>query len=254
MGRLDGKVAIVTGSARGQGEAEARLFVAEGARVVLGDVLDEQGEAVAKDLGNQATYVHLDIRDEDAWASTVKAALAFGPLNVLVNNAAVTHFASIEETTTEDFNRVVAINQLGTFLGMRSVIPSMKQAGGGSIINVSSIDGLQAKNGLVAYSGTKWAIRGMTKVAALELGRHGIRVNSLHPGGVDTVMGNPLGSDRVDEFYQNLPLARCGKPIDIARMALFIASDDCSYSTGAEFIADGGWNAGEIVSALPGAR
>jgi len=254
MGRLDGKVAIVTGSARGQGEAEARLFVEEGARVVLGDVLDAEGEAVAKDLGSQASYVHLDIRNEDDWANAVKAALAFGPLNVLVNNAAITHFASIEDTTTDDFNRVVAINQLGTFLGMRSVIPAMKQAGGGSIVNVSSIDGLQAKNGLVAYASTKWAIRGMTKVAALELGRHGIRVNSLHPGGVDTVMGNPLGSDRVDEFYQNLPLARCGKPIDIARMALFIASDDCSYSTGAEFIADGGWNAGEIVSVLPGGK
>ena len=147
--------------------------------------------------------------------------------------------------------RVVSINQVGTFLGMRTVFRPMKQAGGGSIVNVSSIDGLQAKNGLVAYAASKWAIRGMTKVAAIEFGRHDIRVNSLHPGGVDTVMGNPTAMEDIDQFYRNYPIPRCGKPIDIARLALFMASDECSYSTGAEFSADGGWAAGERIKWLP---
>ena len=252
MGRLDGKVAIVTGASRGQGEAEARLFVEEGARVVLGDVLDDEGEAVAKELGDAARYVHLDVRSESDWSRAVAAATAFGPLGVLINNAAVTHFSAIVDTRVEDFERVVAVNQTGTFLGMRAVIEPMKAAGGGSIVNVSSIDGLQAKNGLVAYASTKWAIRGMTKVAALELGRFGIRVNSLHPGGVDTVMGNPTRDPNVDKFYARIPLQRAGRPIDMARLALFLASDECSYSTGSEFVADGGWGAGEILRALPG--
>jgi len=252
MGRLEGKVAIITGAARGQGECEARLFVSEGARVVLGDVLDEQGRQVAAELGEAATFVHMDIRRESDWAAAVQAAGRFGTLNVLLNNAAITHFASIEDTTLEDYQRVIGINQVGTFLGMRAVIAPMKAGGGGSIINVSSIDGLQAKNGLVAYAASKWAIRGMTKVAAIELGRYGIRVNSLHPGGVDTVMGNPAGMENIDLFYKNYPIPRCGRPIDIARMALFMASDDCSYSTGSEFIADGGWHAGQVIKELPG--
>lgn len=253
MGRLDGKVAIITGAARGQGESEARLFAQEGAKVVLGDILDDLGKAVAEDIGDRATYLHMDIRKEEDWTRAVDAAESFGPLNVLVNNAAITHFASIQDTTLDDYRRVVDINQIGTFLGMRAVVEPMKRAGGGSIINVSSIDGLQAKNGLVAYASTKWAIRGMTKVGALELGRFGIRVNSLHPGGVDTQMGNPVGMKDIDSFYKNYPIPRCGLPIDIARMALFMASDECSYSTGSEFIADGGWHAGEILQALPGA-
>jgi 3alpha(or 20beta)-hydroxysteroid dehydrogenase len=252
MGRLDGKVAIITGAARGQGEAEARLFVEEGARVVMGDILDEEGQKVASELGDAAVFLHMDVREEADWQAAVTAAERFGPLNVLVNNAAVTHFAAIGDTTLEDYNRVVAINQVGTFLGIRSVIEPMKAAGGGSIINVSSIDGLQAKNSLIAYVSSKWAIRGMTKVAALELGRHGIRVNSLHPGGIDTPMGNPMGRDDIDQFYQDHAIPRCGVPMDIARMALFMASDECSYSTGSEFVADGGWNAGQILPNLPG--
>ena len=252
MGRLDGKVAIITGAARGQGECEARLFVEEGARVVMGDVLDDEGQAVADDLGDAAVYLHMDIRHERDWQRAVAAAEKIGPLGILINNAAITHFASLTDTTLEDYNRVIAVNQVGTFLGMRSVVEPMKAAGGGAIVNVSSIDGLQAKNGLVAYAASKWAIRGMTKVAALELGRFGIRVNSLHPGGVDTVMGNPAGIE-IDQFYKDYPIPRCGKPIDIARMALFMASDECSYSTGCEFVADGGWHAGQIIKWLPGA-
>ncbi len=250
-GRLKDKVAIITGASRGQGACEAKLFVEEGARVVLGDIIDDEGQALAKELGEAARYVHLDVREESDWAEAVKAAAEFGPLGVLVNNAAVVHFSALKDTTLEDYNRVVAINQVGTFLGMRSVFEPMREAGGGSIVNVSSIDGLQAKNGIVAYASTKWAIRGMTKVAAIEFGRHNIRVNSLHPGGVDTIMGNPASMDNIDEFYKDQPIPRCGQPIDIARLALFMASDDCSYSTGSEFIADGGWHAGELQRALP---
>jgi 3alpha(or 20beta)-hydroxysteroid dehydrogenase len=250
-GRLEGKVAIITGGSRGQGECEARLFVEEGARVVIGDVLDDEGEAVARDLGEQATYVHLDVRNEEDWDRALVRAEKFGALNILINNAAITHFASLTDTTLEDYQRVISINQVGTFLGLRSVFEPMKRGGGGSIVNVSSIDGLQAKNGLVAYASSKWAIRGMTKVAAIEYGRHNIRVNSLHPGGVDTLMGNPTSMEDVDTFYANQPIPRCGRPIDIARLALFMASDECSYSTGSEFIADGGWHAGEYIPYLP---
>jgi 3alpha(or 20beta)-hydroxysteroid dehydrogenase len=249
-GRLAGKVAIITGAARGQGAAEARLFVEQGARVVLGDVLEE-GREVAESLGDAATFLPMDIRREEDWAAAVEAAEAFGPLNVLVNNAAVVHFASIVDTTLEDYGRVVDINQTGTFLGIRSVIDPMKRAGCGSIINVSSIDGLQAKNGIIAYAASKWAIRGMTKVAALELGHHNIRVNSLHPGGIDTVMGNPTGLSNIDEFYKRYPIPRAGRSEEIAQLALFLASDESSYSTGSEFVADGGWSAGEFQRFLP---
>jgi 3alpha(or 20beta)-hydroxysteroid dehydrogenase len=254
MGRLDGKVAIITGGARGQGEVEARLFVEEGAKVVIGDVLEEEGRAVAKDIGADCTFVPMDVRKPESWQAATEAADAYGGVSVLVNNAAVTHFESVEKTKLDDYMRVIEINQVGCFLGMQAVIPAMKTAGIGSIVNVSSIDGLQAKNGIVAYAASKWAIRGMTKVAALELGHHGIRVNSLHPGGVDTVMGNPAGMDTIDEFYKDQAIPRCGRSEDIARMALFIASDECSYSTGAEFVADGGWNAGTRLKWLPGAR
>jgi len=254
MGRLDGKVAIITGGARGQGEAEARLFVAEGAKVVIGDVLEDEGRAVAKDVGADCTFVPMDVRKPESWQQAVAAAAAYGGVNVLLNNAAVTHFESIEKTQLADYMRVIEINQVGTFLGMQHVIPVMKEKRQGSIVNVSSIDGLQAKNGIVAYAASKWAIRGMTKVAALELGHHGIRVNSLHPGGVDTVMGNPAGMDTIDEFYKDQAIPRCGRSEDIARMALFIASDECSYSTGCEFVADGGWNAGTRLKWLPGGR
>jgi 3alpha(or 20beta)-hydroxysteroid dehydrogenase len=249
-GRLAGKVALITGAARGQGAAEARLFVAQGAKVVLGDVLEE-GQAVAESLGDAARFVRMDIRREQDWLAAVAAAQAFGPLNVLLNNAAVVHFSSIVDTTLEDYKRVIDINQVGTFLGIRSVVEPMKAAGGGSIINVSSIDGLQAKNSLIAYAASKWAIRGMTKVAALELGRYGIRVNSLHPGGVDTLMGNPAGLENIDDFYSRYPIPRAGRSEEIAQLALFLASDESSYSTGSEFVADGGWMAGEFSKDLP---
>jgi 3alpha(or 20beta)-hydroxysteroid dehydrogenase len=252
MGRLDGKVAIVTGAARGQGEAEARLFVAEGARVVLGDVLDDLGKAVADDLGDRATYLHLDVGREEDWSEAVRAAASFGPLSVLVNNAAIIRPAAIVDTTLADYLSVISVNQVGCFLGIRSAVEPMRSAGGGSIVNTSSIDGVGSKNGLISYTASKFAVRGMTKTAALELGQYGIRVNSIHPGGVNTPMGNPLGDDRIAPAFARLPIPRIGEPIEIAYMALFLASDEASYCTGAEFVVDGGWTCGDLEPGLPG--
>lgn len=253
MGRLSGKVAIITGGARGMGGATARLFVENGAKVVIGDVLDDVGQALADELGDSAVFMHMDISQSADWQSAIAAAAGLGQLNVLVNNAAILHVASITDTSEEDYMRVIRINQLGTFLGMQAVIPAMKAAGIGSIINVSSIDGLQSKNGLIAYSASKWAVRGMTKSAAIELGQHGIRVNSVHPGGIKTEMGG--GEDTPDEianeFYKSHPLPRVGKAHEVANVSLFLASDEASYCTGSEFVADGGWFAGLRQDIMP---
>lgn len=254
MGRLTGKVALVTGGARGLGEATVRLFVEEGAKVVIGDVLEDAGEQLAKDLGPSASFLRMDVRDEGDWQRAIGRAQQLGPLNVLVNNAAVVHMASIVDTTNEDYRRVFEINQFGTFLGIRSVVAPMKAAGGGSIVNVSSIDGLHSSAGLSAYSSTKWAVRGLTKNAAIELGPYGIRVNSVHPGGMYTAMG---GSDRmsVEELnegvYKHFPLPRVGMPEEVARLILFLATDEGSYCTGSEFVADGGWFAGMRNPRMP---
>ena len=254
MGRLDGKVAVVTGAARGQGEAEARLFAREGAKVVVADVLDGPGREVAVDIGAAARFVHLDVSDEASWSGVVAAASEMGPLGVLVKNAAVIRPASIEDTSLADYLGVININQVGTFLGLRAAIGPMKAAGGGSIINVSSIDGMGSKNGLISYSASKFAIRGMTKTAAIELGQFGIRVNSIHPGGINTVMGNPGGmpEEQMNRAFRRVALGRIGRPEEIAAMALFLASEEASYCTGAEFIVDGGWLAGDIEPGLPG--
>lgn len=254
MGRLTGKVALVTGGARGLGEATVRLFVEEGARVVFGDVLEDAGQALAKSLGASASFLRMDVREEGDWQRAIERAQQLGPLNVLVNNAAVVHMASLVDTTNEDYRRVFEINQFGTFLGIRSVVAPMKAAGGGSIINVSSIDGLHSSAGLSAYSSTKWAVRGLTKNAAIELGPYGIRVNSVHPGGMYTTMG---GSDRmsVEELnegtYKHFPLPRVGMPEEVARVILFLATDEGSYCTGSEFVADGGWFAGMRNPRMP---
>jgi 3alpha(or 20beta)-hydroxysteroid dehydrogenase len=255
MGRLDGKVALISGAARGQGEAEARLFAGEGARVVLGDVLDDLGERVAKDIGDNARYVHLDVRDEASWAAAVKTAEEeFGPVTVLLNNAGIFRFSALQETSLEQFRDVVDVNQVGPFLGMKAVVPSMTEAGGGSIVNISSTNGLSGFPNTISYTATKWAVRGMTKTAAMELGPLGIRVNSIHPGGVDTEMIGPKAlegfsdTDELDDRFGDLPLGRVGQPIEIARLALFLASDESSYSTGSEFVADGGMLAGPLNS------
>jgi 3alpha(or 20beta)-hydroxysteroid dehydrogenase len=249
MGRLDGKVALITGAARGQGEAAARLFVEEGAKVLLGDVLDDAGKAVAASLGDAAIYLHHDVSQEDSWAAFVATASErFGRIDVLMNNAGIIHVAPVAEIALDDYMKVIRVNQVGCLLGMKSVIPAMVQAGGGSIINVSSTTGIEGAMGLVAYVASKFAIRGMTKTAALELGRVGIRVNSLHPGGIDTPMGDGSmeGFEQLDTqaFYASLPLGRIGKPVELAQVALFLASDESSYCTGSEFVADGGMLAG----------
>lgn len=248
-GRLAGRVALISGGSRGQGAAEARLFTAEGAQVVIGDVLDDEGKAIAEELGEAAAYVHLDVRRKEDWGGAVATATdVFGGLDVLINNAGVFRLSSIEDTTPEDYMSLIEVNQLGVFLGMQAVIPAMTRAGHGSIVNVSSIDGLVGMAGSVSYVASKFAVRGMTKVAALELGPRGIRVNSIHPGGVDTPMIRDLkiGDITVDGTgaMGRVPLGRIGTPEDVARLALFLASDESSYCTGSEFTIDGGLLAG----------
>jgi 3alpha(or 20beta)-hydroxysteroid dehydrogenase len=248
MGRLDGKVALITGGARGMGKSHVRHFVAEGARVVFGDVLDDRGAAVAAGLGEQSCrYLHHDVTSEDDWAAAVALAVdAFGKLDVLVNNAGVLAFAAIAEMPPADFRRILEVNAVGCWLGMKAVIDPMTKAGGGSIINISSIEGLTGAAGLSAYSASKFAVRGMTKVAAQELGQFGIRVNSVHPGGVLTrmVIDSAGARDDGEAFIKSVPLARFAEPVEISRLVAYLASDESSYSTGSEFIADGGMLAG----------
>jgi 3alpha(or 20beta)-hydroxysteroid dehydrogenase len=246
MGRLDGKVALITGGARGMGKSHVRHFVAEGARVVFGDVLDDKGRYVADGLGEQSCrYVHHDVTSEADWAAAVATATeVFGRLDVLVNNAGVLRFASIADMPLADFRQILEVNAVGCWLGMKAAIEPMKAAGGGSIVNISSIEGFAGAAGLSAYSASKFAVRGMTKVAAQELGKFGIRVNSVHPGGVLTRMTleQAAAPGHVDgeTFLKALPISRMAEPIEISRLVAFLASDDSSYSTGSEFVADGG--------------
>jgi 3alpha(or 20beta)-hydroxysteroid dehydrogenase len=244
MGCLDGKVAIITGAARGQGAAAARLFVAEGARVVIGDVLDEVGAELARSLGPSATYRHLDVSVEEDWQRVVDETLQTqGGVDVLVNNAGILRFAALTDLALDDYLRIVSVNQVGTFLGMKTVAKPMIAAGHGSIVNISSVEGLAGMPYLTAYTATKFAIRGMTKVAALELGPMGIRVNSVHPGMIVTDMvKDAAGGHDVDlsPVAERIPLRRMGQSEDIAEVVLFLASDRSSYVTGAEVAADGG--------------
>jgi 3alpha(or 20beta)-hydroxysteroid dehydrogenase len=241
-GRLAGKVAIVTGGAQGQGAAIARAFVDEGASVVIGDVADEPGKALAEELGEAATFVHLDVSDEDSWKAALEQAVStYGPVTVLVNNAGVLMFAELATMELADFDRLVGINMRGCFLGMKTVSPGMVEAGGGSIVNCSSIEGLGGMPTLVAYTGTKFAIRGMTKAAAMELGPKGVRVNSVHPGMIDTGMVRQWAGDEGMKWgAKKVPLKRVGTPEDVAPVYVFLASDESGYCTGAEFVADGG--------------
>ena len=246
MGRLDGKVALITGGARGMGKSHVRHFVAEGARVVFGDVLDDKGAYVAAQLGEQSCrYIHHDVTSETDWAAAVALATdAFGKLDVLVNNAGILTFAAISDMALADFRRVLEVNAVGCWLGMKSVIDPMTKAGGGSIVNISSVEGFTGAAGLSAYSASKFAIRGMTKSAAQELGEFGIRVNSVHPGGVLTSMtlGQAAAADPADgeAFLKAMPLARFARPAEISCLVAYLASDESSYSTGSEFVADGG--------------
>ena len=246
-GRLTGKVAIVTGAARGQGEADVRRFVAEGAKVLATDVLADHGEAIAAELGDSVLFATHDVADEAQWAAVVsEAERTFGGVDILVNNAGIARMAPLIDMTTEDYLDVIKVNQVGVFFGMRAVAPAMQRRGGGSIVNISSVDGMTGMANVIGYVASKFAVRGMTKTAALELGALGIRVNSVHPGGVDTPMIRPPGFEGVDydAMFSRLPIPRCGTPEDIASLVLFLASDESSYITGSEHVIDGGLLAG----------
>ncbi|MFE1749625.1 SDR family NAD(P)-dependent oxidoreductase [Streptomyces anandii] len=255
MGKLDGRVVIVTGAARGQGEQEARLFAAEGARVAVADVLDDRGEALAKEIG--ALYVHLDVGREDDWRSAVRAVKkAYGRVDGLVNNAGILRFNSLVDTPLEEFLQVVQVNQVGCFLGIRSVAPEMED--GGTIVNTASYTAVTGMAAVGAYAATKHAILGLTRVAALELAPRRIRVNAVCPGAIDTPMSNPARLDpdadaeetsrALDQLYRRLvPLGRIGRPEEVARLALFLTGADSSYITGQPFVIDGGWLAGVTV-------
>ena len=243
MGRLAGKVAIITGAAQGMGAAHAKLFVEQGAKVVLTDLNEEKGQAFAAELGENALFVKQNVASEEDWATVVaKAEEAFGPVNVLVNNAGITMAKNMLDVKVEEYRRIVEINQVSVFLGMKTVAASMMKAGGGSIVNISSMNGLVA--GAIGYTDTKFAVRGMTKAAAINLAPMGIRVNSVHPGVIATPMVVQEDTKAaVEEFSKHIPLKRVAQPEEVSNMVLFLASDESSYSTGSEFVIDGGMTA-----------
>ena len=250
MGRLDGKVTLISGGARGQGACEAKLFCDEGAKVVLGDILDEQGRNVESELrasGAEATYVHLDVTKEADWREAVAVAeRQYGKLDVLVNNAGISFRGSIEETTEEDWDLIMAINVKGVFLGTKTAIPAMRRAGGGSIINISSVAGLVgAQTTGAAYTASKGAVRLFTKATAIQHIKDNIRCNSVHPGPIATEMIRGLVADEAawDQRLQRLPIGRAGEPEEIAYGVLYLASDESSYMTGSELVIDGGTSA-----------
>jgi 3alpha(or 20beta)-hydroxysteroid dehydrogenase len=261
-GRLDGKVALVTGAARGQGAAEARLFVAEGARVLLGDVLDDEGAAVAAELGDAAVYRRLDVTSDDDWSAAIEDVRErWDGLHILVANAAVfTRAVRIVDLTVEEYERVIGINQVGCFQAVHSCAPLMvesvkRDGGGGAITIVSSVNGLQGSAGSAGYTSSKFAVRGLAKVAALELARDNVRVNSVHPGAIDTFMISPDafgGHDPRPHLADSVPAGRVGTPEDVAELVCWLSSDAASYCTGAEFVIDGGMTAGPFRSKATG--
>jgi cyclopentanol dehydrogenase len=247
MGRLDGKVALISGGARGQGAAEAKLCAREGAKVVLGDVLDTQGKQVEAEIraaGGDATYVHLDVTREADWREAVEMAVhSYGKLDVLVNNAGIVIRKGIEDTSEEDWDRIMAVNAKGVFLGTKHAIPAMRRAGGGSIVNISSTAGLVGSlYGSAAYTASKGAVRLFTKVTAIQHAQDNIRCNSVHPGPIETPMLQESLADptRREDFLQRTPLGRIGTPEDIAYGVLYLVSDESSFVTGSELVIDGG--------------
>lgn len=246
MKRLEGKVAIITGGARGMGEAHARLFVEHGAKVIITDVLEDEGSALAESLGDNTIFLKHDVTSEDGWMSIVETAEKhFGHVTVLVNNAGIAgKFANVADLDFNEYKKVMAVNSDGVFLGMKTVIPSMLKAGKGSIVNISSVSGLQVAPGSpnAAYVGSKFAVTGLTKMAALEYATRNIRVNSVHPGGVKTGIVDPALFDD-PKILEPTPLGRLAAPIEVAYVSLFLASDESSYLTAAEYKVDGGMTA-----------
>ncbi|WP_425547722.1 glucose 1-dehydrogenase [Actinocorallia longicatena] len=246
MGQLDGKVALVTGGARGMGKSHVKRFVAEGAKVVFGDLLEEEGAKLAAELGGDAVFLRMDVTSEADWAAAVDLAVStFGKLDVLVNNAGIIKVKTIEEMTLAEMQLVINVNLIGQWLGIKAVTAPMRAAGGGSIINVSSTEGFVSAAGFSAYSASKFGVRGLTKTAARELGKDNIRVNSIHPGGIFTAMSlDPdivaNAAPKADAFMAALPLGRLGKSKEVSGLVTFLASDDSSYCTGSEVLVDGG--------------
>ena len=242
MGRVDGKVALISGGARGMGASHARLLVAEGAKMVIGDILDDEGKALADELGDAARYVHLDVTQPDQWKAAVStAADEFGKLDVLVNNAGIVNGSTIQRFDLTQWQRILDVNLTGTFLGIQAAADPMIAAGGGSMINVSSIEGLRGTPWAHGYVATKWGVRGLTKSAAMELAPHNVRVNSIHPGLIRTPMSAGIPEDMVP-----IPMGRVADPIEVSTFVLFLASDESAYATGSEFVMDGG-----VVAGIP---
>ena len=240
MARFTDRVFLISGGARGLGAAQARRLVAEGGRVVIGDVLVQEGNKLAAELGDACTFKPLDVTSEAQWADAVGAAEAIGKLCGLVNNAGVLTMASLQDTSSAEFEREMQINQLGTFLGMRAVVSAFERNGGGAIVNISSTAGLRAAPNAIAYTASKWAVRGMTKAAALELADRNIRVNSVHPGPIDTDMLRVRGEAENKQRAQRVPMKRFGTSAEIAGLVLFLLSDESRYMTGSEVAMDGG--------------
>ncbi len=256
MQRLTGKVALVTGGARGIGEGIVRRFVAEGAKVMITDVLSDEGAALAAELGDATAFIQHDVTSLSAWQDVIAAAEAkFGRLDCLVNNAGVIAFKRLDDLTEADIRRIIDVNLIGTMFGCQAAIPALERAGGGSIVNMSSADGISGANSLTAYCASKFGVRGFTKALALELGPRKIRVNSIHPGGILTPMANPTNIPRelYDRGYWIYPAQRSGSPSDIGAAAAYLASDDAQYCIGTELSVDGGLNAGHYYMTMPGA-
>lgn len=242
-GRISGKIALITGGARGQGRQEAERFAAEGATVYITDVLDDVGAAAADELGDAVTFLHHDVTSEDDWAAVIAGIIQqHGRIEILVNNAGIFSMTAALDTSIEAWNQMVAINQTGVFLGIRDVGRVMCEQGSGSIINISSIAGLAGVGRAHAYAATKWAVRGMSKSAAIEFAAHGVRVNSVHPGIIDTDMLREFGGN-IERITESIPMGRTASADEVANVVLFLASEEASYCSGHEFVVDGAMNA-----------
>ncbi|WP_340586986.1 glucose 1-dehydrogenase [Erythrobacter alti] len=256
MRRLDGKVALVTGGARGIGEGIVRRFVEEGAHVLITDILDDEGQALADELGAGCTFTHHDVTDEAGWKRAFAyCSKTFGKVDCLVNNAGIIKFAKLDDLAAEDMRKIIEVNLISVMIGTQAAIPYLEAVGGGSIINMSSADGISGANSLTAYCASKFGVRGFTKAAAMELGPRGIRVNSIHPGGIVTPLANPHNVSRADydKGFRIYPAQRAGDPSDIGAAAAYLASDDALYCHGTELSVDGGLNAGHYYMTMPGA-